>query len=286
MKSLSPTKFISLGAALTSYVCADTPDSAILTDYNSSGYYLYLETTPNTLTGSVDLAELVPALAGDASHAGGNVELYSQSENPTQANFTEFGAFANAQHVNLTMTFGGNQLVISSLNGNDWFKTGAGVYDLTYGADNLANQWFGDFVAELNGFPDNQKENLFDTYRDSGGFQQISDPNISFVEVNGTNYNVALGGFLDVKDKIVTLASAATGLTEAQVAPLIPDGLQVSEAVLIDGEAYYSFNAVASDVVYTPDGSYDGTYIISTPEPSSTALLGMGMLGFLIRRKR
>lgn len=130
---------------------------------------------------------------------------------------------------------------------------------------------------------------MFDTFRDNGGFQQQSDPNISYVEVSGNELKVGLGGFIDIKPRVTALVANATGILEAFVSGLIPNGIQSSEVVLIDGVASYSFDAVESGVVLD-DGvdSYTATYEVATnvPEPSSAMLILVGAGAVALRRRR
>lgn len=271
---------------------AATPNSATLSNFATSGYLIYTDSgagTPRELVQTMDQSQAVNALSGSASDAGGNIELYTQSDG---ANLTDF---ANADRVELLVDFGGgSQVSLSSLNGQDWFHDGTS-YNTSFGANNLANQWFGDLVAELNNFPTLQpmldtpaeQAHLFNTYRDTGGFQQLSDPNISYVEKNGSAVTVGLGGFIDVRPRFLQLAIDA-GMDPADANAAVPNGIQVSEVVILDGVATYGFDAVDSGVRYN-DGvdSYNANYEVSNvPEPSSTALSLAGFLALTLRRKR
>ncbi len=273
---------------------ADTPSTAILTGDSISGSTIYVvdpasASTPQEIIFTPDSSQLINALGGDISFAGGNVELYANSDGASLADFQ------NAQHVELTVDFGnGSPVTLSSLNGQDWFNSASAGYDTTWGADNLANQWFNDFVDELETFPSlasftTDREDLFNTFRDDGGFQQQSDPNISYVESSGDTVTVGLGGFIDIKPRVAGLVANATGLPEGVVLALVPDGIQSSEVVLINGVASYGFEARASGVVLD-DGvdSYSATYEVSqsVPEPSSTLLILLGAGAVTLRRKR
>ncbi len=283
-----------LVALTSSLSMADTPTVANLSGDAVSGSTIYIVdpasvTTPKELLVTSDTSQLINALGGDINFAGGNVELYAASDGASLADF------ANAQHVELALNFGnGQQVTLSSLNGQDWFNTASNSYNTTFGADNLANQWFNDYVDELNTFPTlapytADRESLFNSFRDNGGFQQQSDPNISYVEADGSEVRVGLGGFIDIKPRVTSLIANSTGLPEALVNGLIPDGIQSSEVVLIDGVASYGFNAVSSGVVLD-DGvdSYNATYEVSqpVPEPSSAMLVLLGAGAITLRRKR
>ena len=243
-------------------------------------------------------ADIPTALNGDLWNAGGNVELFASSDNVGFNDASSTGAFANAGRVSIDADFGNGCVVnVSSLNGQDWFTTSGGVYDTGYGADNLANQWFNDFVSVLNaqttlGAMINGNElSIFDGFRDAGGFSQASDPNISYMELSGVDVTVGLGGFLDASPQIVDMLSAATGTSSSILSTLVPSGLQVSEVVLIDGEAYYGFSASDSGVILQ-DGlsSYSGTYEVThakhMPEPSASLLLSLSGVLLCLGRKR
>jgi len=186
---------------------------------------------------------------------------------------------------------------IRSLNGNDWFNDSLGAYNLSYGSSNLANDWFNDFLsqmaasASLAPFIIGNEAALFDSFRDNGGFAQLSDPNISYVDLTGSDIEVGLAGFLDAKPRVVDLLTSATGQSSSFLSNFVPDDLQLSEVVIIDGEAYYEFSASPSGVIFNDGvGSYSGTYEITVsahaPEPSSALLLALGACGLLGKRRR
>jgi len=290
MKFTSPYKTSPIATLLITLLAsplvsnATTPNSATLSNYTNSGYLIYRDTgagNPSELAQTFDLGEAVNALSGDATYAGGNIELYTASDGASMANF------ANADRVSLTVDFGaGNQVNLSSLNGQDWFNDGLS-YNTSYGANNLANQWFGDLVGELSNVSASQEVQLFNTFVGAGGFQQLSDPNVSYVEKNGNEVKVGLGGFIDVKQRFLQLA-VASGIDPVTANTTVPDGLQVSEVVIIDGVASYGFSATDSGVRYD-DGvdSYNANYEVSNvPEPSSTILSITGLLALSLRRKR
>lgn len=290
MKAIPQTKITNIATLLVTLVGssvvshATTPDSATLSNFSNSGYIIYTDTgvgTPSELAQTTDLSQTVNALSGDASFAGGNIELYTQSDGASAVDF------ANADKVSLTVDFGaGNTVVLESLNGQDWFNDGLS-YNTSYGANNLANQWFGDLVDELGNVSASQEVELFNTFRDAGGFQQLSDPNVSYVEQNGAEVTVGLGGFIDVRPRFLQLA-VASGIDPVTANSSVPNGLQVSEVVIIDGVASYGFEATDSGVRFD-DGvdSYSANYEVSNvPEPSSSLLSIIGLSALTLRRKR
>lgn len=258
----------------------------------------YLADSNNNLFVTTNPSDLQAALVGNATNAGGNVELFASSDLAINDSPAQGGNFANASRTILSADFGSNGIVsFSSLNGQDWFNDSSGSYDLAFGANNLANQWFADFVTELMtqptlvSFISGNEQALFESFRDNGGFAQLSDANISYVEETNGTVTAGLGGFIDSSPRIVGLVSDATGLNSSLLSSLIPAGLQFSEVVLIDGEANYAFSATDSGVILQ-DGldSYSGNFEItlstSVPEPSSALLLGLSSSLWMVRRKR
>ena len=231
-------------------------------------------------------------LQGTASSAGSNLELGRSLDNYTDMSAT--GAFANAATTILTTTHStGDTVTVRGLNGADWFTTGAGLYDTSYGADNLANQYFNDLytagynAANLFGklaITQMDATSLYEQFRDAGGFAQVSDPNISYVTVENGQATVGLAGFVDTTPRLAQL----TGYTEDTLNGLLTNGFQSSEVAMINGEAVYSFSGVSSGTVLD-DGvdSYAATYEVALPipEPSSALLALLGTLT-LLRRSR
>lgn len=146
---LSTVGLVALGS---SSLMADTPLTTNISGDSVSGSSIYIVdsssvSNPQEIQFTSDSTQIINALGGDINFAGGNVELYAASDSAS------FSDFANAEHVELALNFGnGNQVTLSSLNGQDWFNAGSAGYDTSWGAENLANQWFNDFVDELDTF--------------------------------------------------------------------------------------------------------------------------------------
>lgn len=244
-------------------------------------------------------ANLHDVLSGHAGAPGGNVELFPTSEWPVHADASMTGAFATAMPTTLTGTAGASSFAFRSLNGNDWFGTGSG-YDTSFGAATLATQWFNSFVDSVAGLMTNPfvaagfsaaRADLFETWRDSGGFASLSDANIGYVygsETGDGTVHFGLEGFLDASPRFREL------LTEAGhggFAAFVPDGIQYSEAVILNDEVYYSFNNATPSGVQLDDepfNSYTANFDFTStvPEPSAVLCLLIGAGATALRRRR
>jgi len=262
--------------------------------FSNSDVTIYEESSPGVLTQNNSFNP-VSALQGTANAAGGNIELFASSDLGGFVSPVAGSAFATTSPTVLTAGFSsGPTVTVSGLNGQDWFSDASNNYDTTFGASNLANQWFGDFltamVAQSGGaaasFISGSETTLFDTFRDNGGFAQLSDPNISYIDTSDSMVvSVGLGGFSDSTPRVASLLDVAPAVFDFA----FQNGIQISEVVKINGEEAYSFQGVNSGVVLN-DGvnSYDATYEVSVPvpEPSSSLLLLLAGVAGVIRRKR
>ena len=286
------------------------PTGATASGSFGSDYWIYGDVAPKdgvleAYTTGVSPVTPLQAISDSAFtplYAGGNVELFANSDSSGFVDPAAGGAFANAAHTTLSVGLAsGRNVVFSSLNGTDWFDTG-GAYNLAYGASNLANQWYQDFLVNsgalgLNITAFGQEQTVYERWRDGGLFSRLSDPNISYVYESGGILNFALGGFIDESPRLrVALVEAGMGA----LLGFVPDGIQISEAVLLNGQAHFGFTAEDSGVSYDDNllgldagnclllvDSYTGSYQFSAsmPEPSSMMLSLLGLL-FLIRRRR
>ena len=279
------TKLILLAAAV-SPACAQTLTSAAL---SNSDVLIYEEFPAGSLVLNQS-APLLSVLQGSTNAAGGNIELFTSSDLPAYDDPAAGGNFALATPTTLTAGFSnGDTVILSGLDGQDWFLDATGSYNTGYGSVNLANLWFSDFLTAMGdqqtGGPDFITGNealLYGSFLNNGGFAQISDPNISFIETDGSIVDVGLGGFADSTARVAQLL----GVTTLQLQASYANGIEISEVVLINGKAAYGFDGEDSGVVLD-DGvdSYSATFLVSVPEPSS-ALLSVFGLALIARRRR
>lgn len=209
---------------------------------------------------------------GDASKPGGNVEL---------------GKFGSNPATQMLGTVGGKQISLRGLTASDW-GTRLTPSELT--SQYLQGAAVAALGAPLNNVQLNSALDAFFTPIPSLGgltpWQRLSDPNISYVYIDGHTVNVGLEGFLDSK----LILENAFGI----MLPPKPPGeyYQASEVVEVclgvAANCKYLYGFVATDsLVVGPDRvSFTGNFNTQIPEPESLALLGIGLLGLYLGRRR
>lgn len=289
------TRFLLPLLVATSASAVTYSTDAIVTAPAPTQSYIYREATPGNLVLD-NTHPVTAALQGTAGAAGGNVELFATGDlDPLYLDPANGQPFSSVALVTLTGTANNAPFTLTSLNGTTWFTTtGGGGYSTAYGSVNLANTWFNDFVSNgiiplLGGnalfinLLNSNRPALFNAFRDRGGFTELSDPNISHLYEDGGQFNIGLAGFIDQSPRLRVLLP--------EYAQLIPDGIQSSEVVMVNGVPKYSFSAVASGVTLNDDfQSYSGTYVITAPaipvpEPAGVALSALAGLALLRRRR-
>lgn len=268
------TTFTVAGNDYYLYEAYDSNDPDTLADKTRR---IYDNNQINTiLQGSCTVAAFTPSNRCPQGSPGGNLELFATSET---LNFAQF--LAQNQATSLIANFGdGTNMTLSSLTAQDWF----GNAGTNYGANNFANFWFNQSLNTY-GFTDAvissfgyTKATLYDKFRNDGGFQRFSDPNIAYVNKkrNGT-VDIGLIGHLNAANLLLPLLSPQKQTLLQLFLQNRP--LQASEIVKVtyqgQSQYRYSFSAANSSLV-AGDGTpgHDGLYKpkISFNVPSVTAL--------------
>ncbi len=259
----------------------------------ATDYLLYDSTTTNTFLSPN--ANLQTILSGNAASPTGNVELAASSEK---------AGFDFTKDTTLNGTIGGRAISISSLTASDWSSS--------YNGTTFGQHWFNSALT-ANGFSNmvgtSTGTTLFNVFKNNGGFQRFSDPNISYVSQDANNViNIGLAGHYNASSlftKSIDQYVATTKLNNNQKmmmaglkSELSSKVIQASEVVktTYEGKTDYGFSFVAtkSGLVERGDNlSHTGNYVISrqgiepvtkkVPEPS--IVLGLIALGGLAKRK-
>ncbi len=224
-----------------------------------------------------------PVLTGSATVFGPSTPGVVAPEAATTANITnvmntgdgaiEFGSSSTS----LSGTLGGNSITVSSLSLSDWTANG----------DALAQQYItgaaSSIGATLTSVQMTSALNAFFTQNLGGGvnpYMLVSNPNISFVNLNGGVVSVGMDGFLNATSVLQSFFPSLT----------VPANAQVSDVakVTYEGKTEYLYGFSATPTGYTAgNGSFTGLYQESfVPEPGTALLLVAGMAGLSKMRRR
>ncbi|MGF1494967.1 MAG: NF038130 family PEP-CTERM protein [Microcoleaceae cyanobacterium] len=293
-----------IGASVAVGVGTMATAPALANGFSVSGSDYYLYDVDGSETYLNPNAELNQVLQGNSSNPGGNIELFASSESNPNAFY--------AAPVSITGEVGGQNLTLSSLNAVDWF--GASM-DMSYGANNLANRWFGEFwnsaISHVSsqgfigsaaaGMLASNAQDGYAAFLGAGGFQASSDPNISYVGVDGEDINVGLAGHLNLGNVYGDMLAGLLPANYAWASPYVPmlmDGFQASEVVKYSyngvTDYLFGFEATDSNLTERSDGtSHNGNYEVTiagvvepaaVPEPST--ILGLTAVSGLLAATR
>lgn len=302
-----------LGGALvaTLGISCLLPHAAVAVTFSTSGPDIleYCSDGVNTFhdgqAGMTCNDPLATLLSGNSVAPGGNVELYDGTDGlPLLDPNWRLAATLEAD-------FDGHIVTFSSITFDDWFGTGGGATDTSFGASNLANQWFADALTAYGAsirplaatFGFTTDEAIYNAFLvgvnvpggisiplvpSSYGFQRISDPNVAYVNKDLLNHKIVFG--------LAGQQNAGDIFPAGSPYQILLQNAFASEVVKVthDGvsEYFYSFSQPTDSGQVNKDGnSHTGNFefmidVAKVPEPSGLALVLAVVCGLAGVRRR
>ncbi|MBD2362637.1 NF038130 family PEP-CTERM protein [Anabaena minutissima FACHB-250] len=279
-----------VGAIATSPAQAGSLSGATIGGTAANDYLIYDSNATNTYIVPNTTANLQKVLDGNATSPTGNVELRASSET---------SGFDFTKNTTLSGTIGGESLTLSSLVDSDWnnnYKDTGKTFGEYWFNQALTANGFGSLVGNTIG------TGFYNTFKNNGGFQKFSDPNISYANQDDTTgvISIGLAGHLNATPLLLpyftqyvdSLPNSPTKMFAGSlITQLANTTTQASEVVkyTYNGQTDYlfSFTATNSGLTELSDAkSHSGNYEVSfqglipikssrqsVPEPS--ILLGL-----------
>jgi hypothetical protein len=232
---------------------------------------------PTSLTGQVSPGMGAAQGALDDATANANFDPSSQSYTGPGGN-VELGRLGSLTR--MVGHVGGKPIELRSLQYDDW-----GRNDKAFGYRYVSA------FASASGLSLSAQdtEDLVDAIvPDQAGpglWQRLSDPNVSYVYLDGHTVNIGLAGFLDVEPLLELALGGELPDREPDQPPY-----QASEVVHVClgsvCDYLFGFVATPSGVISSDGVSFPANYNVTIPEPESLALLGLGLVGVFLGRRR
>ncbi|MCF4969850.1 NF038130 family PEP-CTERM protein [Nostoc sp. CMAA1605] len=285
-----------VGAIAASPAQAGSLTSATIGGTAANDYLVYDVNGTNTVAVDQNLksANIQKVLDGNAASPTGNIELRASTEKST------FTANDFTQNTTLSGTIGGEAITLSSLTVSDWtslYKDTGKTFGEYWFSQALDKNGFGSLVGTSIG------TGFFNAFKNNGGFQKFSDPNISYVNQDDQTGLVSIGlaghfnatplllPYFNIYVNSLPNSTPKTTVKNLQT-QLESKTIQASEIVkyTYNGKTDYlfSFYATQSGLTEKSDGiSHSGNYEVTfqglvpiktsqaVPEPS----IVLGLLG-------
>ncbi len=243
---------------------------AMAATFSPIGTDLILREQVGTGFQETDLSQLNSVLQGDSSNPGGNVEFGSSD---TGGNPLAGVEADNIQGVTASFT----NVTEDIYNDDIWQQT-------------VGFEWFSDAWAQTSLAGNTAFRSVaYGIFKDNGGFDLISDPNISYINEVGDDIVVGLAGHLNLADRFkdnALLSSFLKGVQMSEIFAYEIDGVtgfgwsdSATATGLADSDAAGSFSGNYEVTLYSGNG-YLPEPPAATPEPST--LLGLMAIGGLV----